>query len=203
VGGIEVEEVMAAGGADFDAVEGEEGGGLLVHVVTEAEAEAGVFSIDDVVLPMPGHRITLPQNEVAKTYHTLLERHGLEMTAFAHRIKELALPGSYRRLLGRPKQLEWKILRYDDHTLPLSPTDLTRLRGDPEPLSVPEGQLVALRLEFTLAPSSYATMLLRELTKQPTDFAHQMKLNAEPHGRADGQAAPEGEGAKEAVARAE
>ena len=71
-----------------------------VHVVTEAEAEAATFSIDDVVLPMPGHRVCLPRNGIDETYRTLLQQHGLSMESFDNRIKEHALPGTPPRPLS-------------------------------------------------------------------------------------------------------
>ena len=37
---------------------------------------------------------------------------------------------------------------------------------------------VQVRLSFTLPPSSYATMCLRELTKQSTELGHQQALGA-------------------------
>ena len=52
------------------------------------------------------------------------------------------------------------------------------LRGEPEPEGVPGGALTAARLEFTLPSSTYATMCLRELTKQSTERGHQMQLNS-------------------------
>ena len=37
-----------------------------VHVVTEDEAAAGVFSVDDVVLPLPGSMISYPEHSSAQ-----------------------------------------------------------------------------------------------------------------------------------------
>ncbi len=37
-----------------------------VHVVTEDEAAAGIFSIDDVVLPLPGSMISYPEHSTAQ-----------------------------------------------------------------------------------------------------------------------------------------
>jgi hypothetical protein len=39
-----------------------------VHVVTAEEAEQGVFSIDDVVLPLPGHKVVYPEHGTAAVY---------------------------------------------------------------------------------------------------------------------------------------
>ena len=102
----------------------------------------------------------------------------LDESMLNHRVRELALPGSYRKLIQKPNQMTWRVLRYDDPHLPLAPTDLSVLRGEPEPEGVAGGERMAARLEFTLPASTYATMCLRELTKQSTELAHQNKLNA-------------------------
>lgn len=39
-----------------------------VHVVTEAEAEAGTFSMDDVVLPLPGNSVQYPRHATAQVW---------------------------------------------------------------------------------------------------------------------------------------
>jgi hypothetical protein len=63
----EEQGVVEAGGADEgdDASAAASAAARLssVHVVTEAEAAAGKFSIRDVVLPMPGSRVQYPQHE--------------------------------------------------------------------------------------------------------------------------------------------
>jgi tRNA pseudouridine13 synthase len=106
-----------------------------------------------------------------------MEESGIDPASLAHKQKELALPGSYRKLMQRPLHMTWRVMYYDDPELPLAPTDLTTLRGLPEPDSIEGGRLTAARLEFTLPASTYATMCLRELTKQSTELAHQMSLN--------------------------
>ena len=70
-------------------------------------------------------------------------------------------------------------MRYSNPDADLAETDLMELEGR----ALPEvegadgsGQHLALRLAFTLPPSCYATMLIRELTKQPTTVAHHKAL---------------------------
>ena len=203
-GGADVGADAAGGAADADAA-ADDGGIGAVHVVSEAEAAAGTYSAEQVVLPLPGHLTTLPTNAVGDFIRASLEEHGLTMGSFDHHSKEISLKGAYaaqfgaqffaahsaqfsdgsapslrryRRLLARPAALEWKVLRYSDPTAPLALTDLARLRGEPEPAGEPDGARTALRLTFTLPSSTYATMLLRELTKQSTELAHQNQLNA-------------------------
>ena len=159
--------------------------------MTAAEAEAGAYSVEHVVLPLPGHRVRLPElPEVCAVYESMLRAEGLDADSLRHKVKELALPGSYRPLVQRPLDMQYAVLQYDDPTAPLAPTDLTRMRGEPDPTGVAGGRLTAARLEFTLPPSTYATMCLRELTKQSTDLAHQLHLNAGAEAAADAAHAP-------------
>ncbi len=54
------------------------------------------------------------------------------------------------------------------------------------------GRLLGLRLSFTLPASCYATMLIRELTKQPTGAEHHKTLQQSgvaPAGHSDGKLA--------------
>jgi len=52
-------------------------------------------------------------------------------------------------------------------------------------------QLIGMSIGFTLPPSSYATIALRELTKRPTDSSYQRKLNLE--GKCEGKPKLSGE----------
>ncbi|KAL3916263.1 MAG: hypothetical protein SGPRY_006897, partial [Prymnesium sp.] len=182
----EPEELGLGGEATLEGGGGEGGGDdqevaagvgqLEAHVVTREEAEAGVYSIRDVVLPLVGHRAPLPTNEVAEVYHSLLKEHKITPDAFRSK-HGLNMSGGLRKLIVHPRELEYKVFRYNDHTVPLCQTDLAELRGAPDPVGDPSGKWVACRLQFVLPPSAYATMCLRELTKQPTDLAHQQMLN--------------------------
>ena len=40
-----------------------------------------------------------------------------------------------------------------------------------------DGKFLAVNLQFTLPPSAYATMLVRELTKESSSTAHHKSLN--------------------------
>ncbi|KAJ6929042.1 hypothetical protein NC652_013034 [Populus alba x Populus x berolinensis] len=46
----------------------------LVKVVTVEDVSAGNYTVDDVVLPMPGSRVIFPTNEIAKVYHDLAKK---------------------------------------------------------------------------------------------------------------------------------
>ncbi|XP_032822580.2 pseudouridylate synthase PUS7L isoform X2 [Petromyzon marinus] len=76
--------------------------GELVHVVTEEEEANEVYTIDQVVLPMPGSSVRYPDNEAGAAYRATLRRDGLADSAFRVAELRVSLPGAYRRLLARP-----------------------------------------------------------------------------------------------------
>lgn len=86
------------------------------------------------------------------------------------------MTGAYRKILVKPGNLSWTIMRYQNDTDTLIRSDIEELRGDPEPKSTDDGQLKALVLDFSLPASSYATMALREVLKADTSAAHQWQL---------------------------
>ena len=68
-GGGAEEEGGENEGAEAAAAEGGAGGGSgpgSVHVVTEGEAAAGAFRMEDVVLPLPGYAIEYPRHASAQ-----------------------------------------------------------------------------------------------------------------------------------------
>ncbi|XP_013787304.1 pseudouridylate synthase 7 homolog [Limulus polyphemus] len=136
-------------------------------VVTEADLSKGI-SIYDIVLPLPGYNIVYPQNEVMEWYKELLEKDNLTLTSFQSRVKSYSLGGSYRHLLVRPQLMSWAILRYDDIKEPLVLSDLDVVQGVQLPSVLTSGKLKALKLEFSLPSSSYATMAIREILKMDT-----------------------------------
>nr|XP_032822575.1 pseudouridylate synthase 7 homolog-like protein isoform X1 [Petromyzon marinus]XP_032822576.1 pseudouridylate synthase 7 homolog-like protein isoform X1 [Petromyzon marinus]XP_032822577.1 pseudouridylate synthase 7 homolog-like protein isoform X1 [Petromyzon marinus]XP_032822578.1 pseudouridylate synthase 7 homolog-like protein isoform X1 [Petromyzon marinus]XP_032822579.1 pseudouridylate synthase 7 homolog-like protein isoform X1 [Petromyzon marinus] len=73
-----------------------------VHVVTEEEEANEVYTIDQVVLPMPGSSVRYPDNEAGAAYRATLRRDGLADSAFRVAELRVSLPGAYRRLLARP-----------------------------------------------------------------------------------------------------
>ncbi|XP_078728433.1 pseudouridylate synthase PUS7L [Lampetra fluviatilis] len=97
--------VRRAARGDLVLPEGAGRGGDAVHVVTEEEEANEVYTIDQVVLPMPGSSVRYPDNEAGEAYRATLRRDGLADSAF--RVPELrvSLPGAYRRLLARPSNV--------------------------------------------------------------------------------------------------
>lgn len=74
----------------------------------------------------------------------------------------------------KPEQVEWSLIPYSDETEPLLQSDRDLLEGD-QMATHHEGALTAIRVEFNLPASSYASMFYRELTKQSSTFDHTVK----------------------------
>ena len=82
-------------------------------------------------------------------------------------------------LLPPPPPPQYEVIRYADPDVELAATDLMALEGRQLPRPEP-GRYLALRLAFSLPSSCYATMLIRELTKQPTSTEHHKSMRHAP-----------------------
>ncbi|RXI01971.1 hypothetical protein DVH24_015320 [Malus domestica] len=173
----------------------------LVKAVTAEDIRSGIYTIEDVVLPMPGSRVIFPENDIADVFHDLAKKDAISLTESVHNVKE--------------------ILKYVDGNVPLVDTDLDKIsKAKPakvdkeDPSSVngdgslhdsakqsecidndiadtgekvlevgslsdtnPQETQMALKLSFTLPASCYATMAIRELLKTSTSVAFHKTLN--------------------------
>lgn len=86
------------------------------------------------------------------------------------------MAGTYRKIMHKPANMTYKLMRYDDPNFPLAMTDEDRIfkRTLPDPPT--EGQHLALQLDLTLGSSTYATMAIREILKEETSADHQKGL---------------------------
>ncbi|GAY44694.1 hypothetical protein CUMW_083820 [Citrus unshiu] len=101
-----------------------------VKTVTAADINSGKYTIDDVVLPLPGSRVIYPMNDVAEVYHHLAEKDGINLTESLHNVKEFSITsmtGNYRRVFQKPMDFEWELLTYIDGNKPLAETDLDKI----------------------------------------------------------------------------
>ncbi|KAH7543682.1 hypothetical protein FEM48_Zijuj02G0211100 [Ziziphus jujuba var. spinosa] len=168
----------------------------LVKAVSAEDILNGGYTIDDVVLPLPGSRVIFPANDIAEVYHDLAKKDGISLTESVHNVKEFSITsmtGSYRRVFQKPLDYEWELLTYTDGTKPLAETDLDIIakskpakqankdpangNGDGNLSNCIKSQNIltssqeaqkALKLIFTLPASCYATMAIRELLKTST-----------------------------------
>uniref|UniRef100_S4RNV6 Pseudouridine synthase 7 like n=1 Tax=Petromyzon marinus TaxID=7757 RepID=S4RNV6_PETMA len=127
-----------------------------VHVVTEEEEANEVYTIDQVVLPMPGSSVRYPDNEAGAAYRATLRRDGLADSAFRVAELRVSLPGAYRRLLARPANVS---LAWTERGLPGATTS-----GSEETFAV--GSSSSLVITFDLPSSCYATVCLGEMMKR-------------------------------------
>ena len=79
-------------------------------------------------------------------------------------------------MIVKPGMLHYKLAEYDDYCMPLLLSDIDLINGKELP-KAKGGKYKALILEFSLPPSSYATMLLREVTKLDTSTHKNMAMN--------------------------
>ncbi|KAI9005076.1 pseudouridine synthase [Hyaloraphidium curvatum] len=155
----------------------EEGSTTAEVKYLESEDEARTYTIFDVVLPLPGHRVIYPAN-CADKYREAMAADGLDPFRMERPQRELSLTGSYRNIMSRADGLTWKTVRYSDASSNLCATDLDKLKGrTDEELQQQTGEWLAVVMQFSLQPSSYATMLLRELTKQSSEISFQAGLS--------------------------
>jgi len=92
-------------------------------------------------------------------------------------LPEYRSSGAYRKIIQFARDFEFSCIRYDDCNAELARTELSDFGCDRPHVSISdEGSILALKLAFSLPPGTYATMFLRELTKESTDVMHQSSL---------------------------
>lgn len=99
-----------------------------VREVTPEEASARVFSITDVVLPLPGSRVIYSERLKA-LYDDMCKADGVQLIGYAHAVKEYSfgfLTGAYRRLVIKPDKIDSGFVKYSDPKADLTETDLVR-----------------------------------------------------------------------------
>lgn len=90
------------------------------------------------------------------------------------------MPGSYRKIVHKPSNVSWQHIKYTDPDIPLAQADEDGLLGLNIPAEDdPDAKFNALKISWSLGTSSYATMALREITRQETSSWHQIGLTLE------------------------
>ncbi len=174
--------------------------GKAVKVIKEEDLKDSRYSITDVVLPLAGSKIKYPGGSSGGFFDELLKKDGIRKSDFA-RIgtidKEIALGGDYRKMICKPDDVSFEIKVYKDPLQPLLQTDLMKVnnvdvaaitlcsseeQGRQNHFMQEDNQedsiemIFGMSIGFTLPPSSYATIALRELTKRSTSSEYQSKL---------------------------
>ncbi|XP_051771673.1 pseudouridylate synthase 7 homolog [Ctenopharyngodon idella] len=149
--------------------------GGSAHVLSADEAEK--HSIHDVVMPLPGFDVIYPTHSVGRGYRDMLSADDLDIDNMRHKVRDYSLAGAYRKVLTRPSDVSWELIQYDDPRVPLVHTDVEKLENAPAPVYLTEGKYRALKMEFSLPSSTYATMAVREVLKMDTSIKNQTQLN--------------------------
>lgn len=128
-------------------------------------------SIEDVVIPLIGSKSKITDNDIGVFMLELLKNDGLSIESFKVREKLFLSYGSYRKMIVKPSDVEWSLKSYSDPNQNLIETDLDRLGHELDKKTVlptSDSNDEALIVSFTLPPSAYATMCLREIMKTPS-----------------------------------
>ncbi|PWN47064.1 pseudouridine synthase [Violaceomyces palustris] len=151
-----------------------------LKVLSSQEARSGEYSIHQVVIPLPGSDVHFLEGSLhEKRYRSILAEDGLKPSdLYDSPQPEYRLRGSQRKLVQTVQAgggIEYELLRYTDPDVALNVSDEDRLLGlggkreeEEEEEQAERQSFLALRLVFQLPPSSYATMLLREVLKSDT-----------------------------------
>uniref|UniRef100_A0A8C6RZI3 Pseudouridylate synthase 7 homolog n=2 Tax=Nannospalax galili TaxID=1026970 RepID=A0A8C6RZI3_NANGA len=141
------------------------------------EDDINNYSIHDVVMPLPGFDVIYPKHKISEAYREMLTADNLDIDNMRHKIRDYSLSGAYRKIIIRPQNVSWEVVAYDDPKIPLFNTDVDNLEGKPPPVFASEGKYRALKMDFSLPPSTYATMAIREVLKMDTSIKNQTQLN--------------------------
>ncbi|XP_032895802.1 pseudouridylate synthase 7 homolog isoform X6 [Amblyraja radiata] len=149
-------------------------GGTAVPIQGSDEEK---YTIHDVVLPLPGFDVIYPEHKIGNAYEEIMAADGLNIKNMRHKIRDYSLSGAYRKIIIHPQNVTWEILGYDDKKISLVQTDVEKLEGVPLPKISKDGNFKALKMAFSLPPSTYATMAIREVLKMDTSIKNQTQLN--------------------------
>ncbi|XP_070611214.1 pseudouridylate synthase 7 homolog isoform X2 [Erythrolamprus reginae] len=149
-------------------------GGTAVHIEKEVVDN---YTIHDVVMPLPGFDVIYPKHKIGESYKEMLASDNLDINNMKHKIRDYSLSGAYRKIIIRPQNVSWELIEYGDPKIPLFTTDLDKLEGRTPAALATGGKYQALKMEFSLPPSAYATMAIREVLKLDTSIKSQSRLN--------------------------
>ncbi|WWC67110.1 uncharacterized protein I206_101017 [Kwoniella pini CBS 10737] len=141
------------------------------------------YTIFDIIMPLPGWDVDYPGGIIGEKFEEALKKDGLNIHKMKRDQRDYSLPGSYRRIIIKPLKLNWKHIKYTDTDLPLTQSDEDKILNLNPPSIIDEeneenekGKFKALKIELDLNSATYATMVLREITREETSTWHQIGL---------------------------
>jgi len=151
--------------------------------LSQEDIDSGKYSMSDVVLPMPGFDIVYPSDSALKqVYVDIMKKDNMDPFKMRRKVRDFSVAGSYRNVIQKPTELEYKIVHYNEPTQQLLNTDLEMLNNKIGKENgqkymktklerfMPDngGEKTAVLIKMQLGTSAYATMALRELMKLET-----------------------------------
>jgi tRNA pseudouridine13 synthase len=132
------------------------------------------YKLEDVVIPLYGNEINIPENNViGNIIKDLLKQDDITREDFINSKQEFFIRGGYRFLIAKPQDLAHDIMQFNDKDMDIMEAEY-HIKEDPK--SDPNGKYKAIRVKFSLNKSTYATMCVRELTQTSTSFDVQAAL---------------------------
>ena len=92
---------------------------------------------------------------------------------------QMSASGAYRKIVTKPEDVVYDIIEMQNENEELL-TPFYLSQPDPTPVINPESSVSvtkALRMRFNLKTSSYATMLIREVTRSSSAFSAQYQFS--------------------------
>jgi len=137
--------------------------------------ELSQYSIYDIYIPLPGHSVTLPENETKEYILNKLKEDGMDLEAFRNKVRDFDLPGGYRKMLTKAQNVSWEMVNHDKISDDIIPSKVNKT-DDENIESKLEGAMKSLIVCMSLDTSCYATMALREIMRIQTDISSMKNL---------------------------
>ena len=151
-----------------------------VYIVTENDVANGTFTLHDVLMPIVGDRVLMPGEETAAgaSIRDALSQTGVYMEDVKRYARPLNVSGRYRRLIRRVVDLDYSLGNDGGKpNMPVLESEVayghTAGGHDGKPQHVVGPTRPVVQLHFSLPASSYATMLVREVTNASTSALRQ------------------------------
>lgn len=93
-----------------------------VRSVSKEEEEARSVSVYDVLIPVAGSHVAVPQTSYGALATKILEEQKVDLQNQV--TTEYDVKGTYRKLIARPSRVAMDFMSYKNHSLPLVPTGL-------------------------------------------------------------------------------
>lgn len=128
------------------------------------------YNINDLYMSLAGTDVKLPKNEISDYILSLLKEDNIDINEKGTMLGS----GGYRKVIQIPTNVKYDFVSHDDVNEELQNEFYNDdLKNHPTPLP---GKHLSLRLVFQVPQSTYATMVFREVTKQPSDLLSQSEL---------------------------